>query len=191
MLSEINLLPTREKRSPFFLITLAAILLIGLIGTGLLFMQYQSVSKEKTMKESEEKVIAKLIEEEMQKLLLDSAQTEIKQYEQVVQVVTQLPLQTVKILDEVTTALPKSGYFKSYMYQDTGTISIIADFGSLEDTAQYLHELTYSDWVEKVETSSITKIEENEVQTKALYNGSYTIQLRRDAFTRLKGDGAK
>ncbi|KOP64986.1 hypothetical protein AMS62_06775 [Bacillus sp. FJAT-18019] len=191
MLSEINLLPTREKRSPFFLITLAAILLIGLIGTGLLFMQYQSVSKEKTLKESEEKVITKLIEEETIKLVLSQAQSGIQQYEEIVQTVTRLPLQTVKIIDDLIAALPKSGYISSYMYQDTGAIVISLDFGSLEDTAQYLHELTYADWVEAAEANVIKKYKENETDIQGPYNGTYTIQLRRDVFTKVEGDELK
>ncbi|GAF09277.1 PilN domain-containing protein [Paenibacillus pini] len=175
MLSNINLLPQREKRSIFFVIVLVAILLIGLVGGGVLFLQYQSLLKEQDRKESEMKTITKLIEMETASLLQAATISEVGKYELLVNTLVELPIQTATILDDMTAALPQSGFFKSYNYQDTGTIEVMAEFGSLEDTAQYLHHLSYADWVQKVEIISIARQENG---SQGLYEAHTLSTLR-------------
>lgn len=185
MLSDINLLPQREQRSIFFILALTIILSIGLIGGGILFYQYHSLSREIDAKQSESKIIAKQIEKATAELLTASLQSMTGQYQEIVNTLVNLPIQTVKILNDMTAALPKNGYFKSYTYQDTGTISLTATFNSMEETAQYLHQLTVSDWVEHIEISSVSK-QDNETES-ILYEANYSVQLKREAFPSAKG----
>lgn len=185
MLSDINLLPQREQRSIFFILALAIILSIGLIGGGILFYQYQSLSKEKDAKQSESKIIAEQVDEATAQLLTASFQSMTEQYQEIVNTLVKLPIQTVKVLNDMTAALPKNGYFKSYTYQDTGAISLTATFSSMEETAQYLHQLRVSDWVQYIEISSVTR--QNKGTESILYEANYTVQLKREAFLSAKG----
>ncbi|OPA80252.1 hypothetical protein BVG16_05810 [Paenibacillus selenitireducens] len=188
MLSEINLLPQREQRSIFFVIGITVILAFGLLSTGVLFFQYQSLKTDQDRQQAEAKTVEKMIEIESQKLLQGASTSEVGQYEQIVHTIEQLPVDTIRILDQLSAALPQSGFFTSYSYQDPGTVSVIADFGTSEDAAQYLYHLTYADWVRKIEISSLVKQDSG---IKVLYKATYTLELKRDVFAEVKGAGTE
>lgn len=186
MLSEINLLPQKDQRSIWFAIVLTIVLAIGLIGGGLLYYQYLTLAKQRDAKQAESAKIAEQIEIETQKLQEASAKSDIERYLSMIHAVKQWPVQTANILDELTAALPASGFFNTFAYQDTGAILLSAQFNGLDDTAQYLHQLTYEDWVQSVTIHSIAREEEGNA---ALYRADFNIQLKRDRFLRMKGDG--
>lgn len=185
MLSEINLLPEKEKRSILFVVLLTIILAVGVIGGLLLSFHYQFLVKQKSIKQSEINVIAKQIDLETQKLQEVSAKFNVSHYQSIVKTVRQLPLQTVAILDDTAAVLPVSGFFNTYAYLDTGVISLSVQFSSLNDTANYLHQLTYADWVKQAEIRSITRKEENGV---FLYQAVFHIDLDRAAFLHSEGE---
>lgn len=187
MLSEVNLLPQREQKSLFFIIGLIILLAVGLIASALLFATHMTLTLDKTREQSQLNVVQKQIEEQNRLLQQVSEKTDMQQYADIVNAVAALPVQTVGILDEMSAALPKNGLFTSYTYEDSGKISLLGKFGSLEDTVQYVHQLTYSDWVQSIIIGSISKQEDE----KFPYHASYEIELKRQAFTRAEGDEAK
>lgn len=186
MLSEINLLPQKERRSVLFVILLTIILAVGVIGGTLLSFHYQSLARQKSMKEAEIATITKEIEIATIQLQEASSKLNVLHFQSIVKTVRQLPLQTVAILDDMTAVLPVSGFFNTYAYLDTGVISLSVQFSNLNDTAHYLHQLTYAEWVKQAEIRSVTKKEENGVLR---YQAVFNIDLDRAAFLRSEGDG--
>ncbi|MFD3259833.1 PilN domain-containing protein [Paenibacillus lentus] len=186
MLSEINLLPQKERRSVLFVIVLTIILAVGVIGGTLLSFHYQSLARQKSMKEAEIATIAKEIEIATIQLQEASSKSNVLHYKSIVETVRQLPLRTVAILDDMAAVLPTSGHFYKYEYMDTGEIILTVQFNNLNDVAYYLHELTYADWVKDVEINLVNRVEGNGV---SFYRANYNVELDKKAFLLWEGDG--
>ncbi|WP_055106761.1 PilN domain-containing protein [Paenibacillus ihumii] len=187
MLSEINLLPEKEKRSILFVALLTIILAVGVIGGTLLFFHYQSLARQKSMKEAEIATISKEIEIATLELQEASSKLNVLHYKSIVDTVRQLPLRTVAILDDMSAVLPASGYLHKYEYKDTGEIILTVQFNNLNDIAYYLHELTYAEWVKDVEITFVKRVSEN--SAAFLYHVDYFVKLDQKAFLYGEGDG--
>ncbi|WP_088548621.1 PilN domain-containing protein [Paenibacillus aquistagni] len=189
MLSEINLLPQREERSFFFfvsVIVLAAVVLLGSVG---LFITHYVLSQEEQRVKQESKQLEKQIEVVSAKLLQGVSASIVDQYAQIVESVEILSLNTGSIIDQLSSLLPANGFFKSYAYVEPGVINIAAKFDNSAEAAQYVHHLTYAEWVVKAEIRSLVK-QKGETAGPGQYEGQFLIEVDREAFKLRGADGS-
>ncbi|WP_195572210.1 PilN domain-containing protein [Paenibacillus sp. 1001270B_150601_E10] len=189
MLSDINLLPQREQRSFFFVIAVLILAAIVVLGSSCLIVYQYVLKQEQGRVEQEAKQLQKQIEVATSKLLLGVSASIMDQYGQIVEAVERLPLNTGLIIDQISSMLPTNGFFKSYSYVEPGVINIVVKFDNSAEAAQYVHHLTYAEWVDKVEISSLVKQERTEA-SQGEYEGTFLVEVNREAFL-LRGEDVR
>ncbi|WP_025027416.1 hypothetical protein [Caldalkalibacillus mannanilyticus] len=185
MLTDINLLPQREKPSTAYMVILWLLIGIALFGSLYTGFQYYQLTKEKEMKKQQLELTIKLREAVQTKvdegaLSFGSA----REYHELILGVEQLSLPSVTMIDELSAALPVKGFFKNYTFQDAGSIRLAVEFPTLEEAAGYLHQLIYMEWVEKAEMPTVI---ENCGCEKGNYLAEYDLTLNKASFEARKG----
>jgi hypothetical protein len=185
ILSDINLLPQKERTSLLFIISLIFLMLVALIGATSLFVHHYSLTEKLASHKKELKVVVKQRELEEKRISDGTMVVNASQrFDQLVKVVDNRILPTMKILDHVSALLPNQGFITNYSYTDPGTISITGEFGTLPDVAAYLHWLTASTAIEKVGMHSVSC----DCGENGLYTAQYSISLSKGAFTPKEGE---
>jgi Tfp pilus assembly protein PilN len=188
-LSDINLLPQKEKISVLFIISVALIVFVTLIGGAFLAVYYNSLDQKLVGHKSKLESVIKQREKEEKRIIEGSSVVNASQrFENLIKVVDSYPVPTMEILNQFSSLLPRQGSITSYSYTDQGNINITGEFKTLDEVAAYMHWLTASDWIIKVDLPTVSgcSCTENEKYT-ALYN----ISLNRDAFLPKKGEMKK
>ncbi|WNB92735.1 PilN domain-containing protein [Bacillus sp. NEB1478] len=196
MLVDINLLPKKEEKSfqTMLVLIAATALFLGLftwlglsyyVNTGTLHEKEQLLQQEK-----------KLVEAKMQNQTTPaiSASPLVEK----VKYIRSKNIAAADLLQHLVGLLPERGFFIKYEYKEKSTITIEAQFDTLDETSQYLHELTNSPYlteasIEKMETTNIEEVEEGQDLTAfenilPRYRGQYKIKFNKDQLTELKGE---
>ncbi len=71
------------------------------------------------------------------------------------------PIQTIPIMQHLTSLLPERGFIQSFAYAEAGTVILTVQFDSAREAAYFLDNLGESEWVGEPTLNSLT-IEEKE-----------------------------
>lgn len=158
MLVDINLLPQKEKKRSWGLITI----LIGLIIVGVFFLTLWLLyhSQLRTVEQLNRELT---INQELRKVYEDSqstqATTPTEELEQAVKWVESNHKETYILLEHLTALLPERGFIQNYSYESLGTLSLSVQFDSTRQAADFLNHLRASSYMKSVDLQSVSTIE--------------------------------
>ncbi|WP_052427645.1 hypothetical protein [Neobacillus niacini] len=174
MLVEINLLPQKEPRkfNIFILIVLLAIIL--LVGA-FYFWQIQSTKSEIANLDRQISMTKEVAEKEGENAEKNESQMSITLLKAAVEWANSYPIQTIPIMQHLTSLLPERGFIQSFAYAEAGTVILTVQFDSAREAAYFLDHLGESEWVGESTLNSLTieeKVEaENSAETAAASTG--------------------
>ncbi|MDR7073136.1 PilN domain-containing protein [Fictibacillus barbaricus] len=196
ILVDINLLPKKEEKSfqSMMILIAAATLFLGLTTwIGLSYYVNSSTLQEKKQLLQQEK---KLVEVKMQ-----SQTTPVISASPLVEKIEYIrgkDIAAAELLQHLVALLPERGFFMKYEYKDKSTITVEAQFDTLDESSQYLYELTNSPYlteasIEKMETTNLDEVEEGKDMSVfenilPRYSSQYKIKFNKDKLVELKGE---
>ncbi|MEH7384763.1 hypothetical protein V7147_05000 [Bacillus sp. JJ1521] len=162
MLVDINLLPRKEFKNRAKLLPLIIIISVALIGFLFIFIQYKKAT---TLEEKLTNQITALQETRMaeeQKFGSANHSNNVINLEKTVEWADGYFVETVPILNHLTTLLPERGFVQNFSYTDDGIVTLEVQFDTNTENAHYLALLTDSPLIESarlltVSTSPITE----------------------------------
>lgn len=155
-LIDINLLPEKEKKSSIFIYCTAIILLLFFIGCLLLFFSLRSTQMETERTIGSISQTEKLIEIQQTKLLDSESSQGMKELEKTIEWMTDYPIRTVPVLNELTSLLPSRGFIQTLEYSERKMINASIQFDSSREAAYYLHHLKEVGWIKEADILGIT-----------------------------------
>jgi Tfp pilus assembly protein PilN len=160
MLVEINLLPQKEPRKFNIILLIVLLSLIILVGA-FYFWQIQTTKSELQNLDKQISVTKEVAVKETQNAEKNDSQMSISLLKNAVEWANTYPIQTIPIMQHLTSLLPERGFIKSFAYAEAGTVILTVQFDSAREAAYFLDNLGESDWVGEPTLNSLT-IEEKE-----------------------------
>ncbi|PFA64565.1 hypothetical protein CN378_15400 [Bacillus sp. AFS015802] len=170
-LIDINLLPEKEKKSSLFIYSLAFILVLFFIGSLFFFFSLRNMQAE-TERTQDTISQTRLLMEVQQTKLLDAESTQgMKELEKTIAWMTDYPVDTVPVLNELISLLPSRGFIQTLEYSGRQSIIASIQFDSSREAAYYLHHLKDQEWITEGEILEITTDSLTGEETDALESG--------------------
>ncbi|RFB17685.1 hypothetical protein DZB84_07480 [Bacillus sp. HNG] len=144
MLVNINLLPRKEFKNRAKLLLLIIMISVALMGFLFLLIQYKKAT---TLEEQLTKHITTLQETrvaEEQKNDSANQSNHVINLEKTVEWADSYFVETVPILNHLTTLLPERGFVQNFSYTEDGIVTLEVQFDTNTENAQYLALLTDS-----------------------------------------------
>ncbi|EDL64690.1 PilN domain-containing protein [Bacillus sp. SG-1] len=186
MLIDINLLPQKERKRRMPVYIAIAALTLTILGTAflLVFTQLSHQELENITKNLEMKKEFRLQQETTVNTIESS--DGLEQLHTAVQWAEQYPIDTVPVLEHLTSLLPERGFFRQFNYTEDGMINLNVQFDTSRQAAYYLNDLKHSDWISEAKLTSLEtsqgQMEEDlvvlpEDKLMPRYLGQYEISL--------------
>jgi Tfp pilus assembly protein PilN len=166
MLVEINLLPQKERAKKGFLLTLSGMLVLFLMLGGFYFWQIQSVKTDIANLDKQITMTKKITEAEQTNGQSNESAMSVSLLKNAVEWANSYPIQTIPVMQHLTSLLPERGFIQSFGYTEAGTVTLSVQFDSAREAAYFLDSLHGSEWIEEASLSSLNA-EEKETQEKA------------------------
>ncbi|ETI70306.1 fimbrial assembly family protein [Neobacillus vireti LMG 21834] len=171
MLVEINLLPQKEPKKFAFIITLSSLLAVFLVIGGFYFWQTQSVKDELTSLDRQISTTKKIAEKEQQNSETVASSSSVSQLKSAIEWAKDYPIQTVPVMQHLTSLLPERGFIQTFGYTESGAVTLTVQFDSAREAAYFLDSLNHSKWIEEASLNSLAATETNtETDTNAANN---------------------
>lgn len=168
MLVEINLLPQKEPKKFAFIITLSSLLAVFLVIGGFYLWQSQSVKDELASLDRQISTTKKIAEKEQQNNETVISSSSVSQLKSAIEWANDYPIQTVPVMQHLTSLLPERGFIQSFGYTETGAVTLTVQFDSAREAAYFLNSLNHSKWIEEASLNSLAATEMNtETNTNA------------------------
>ena len=157
MLTNINLLPEKEKKNPFVFITFFILIVVcvaAFLGVAYLYTsQKEALSSVENRVVITQKVQNKL---EQQTQEISNLSNYLNQYQTAVSYVKKLPHSTGFLLKHFGSLLPSTGSIINLDYENSHSVYLIAHFDSLKQASQYLSALNGVQYLNKVQLTKVT-----------------------------------
>lgn len=154
MLIEINLLPQKEPRK-FNLIILIILVSLVVAISSFYFWQIQSTKNNVQEVDQQIETIKEIAAKETDNAQQDQSLMSVSILKNAVEWANTYPIQTIPVIQHLTTLLPERGFIQSFGYTETGTVTISVQFDNPREAAYFLDNLNKSDWIGKVSLSSL------------------------------------
>lgn len=166
MLVEINLLPQKEPRKFNIIILIVLLALIILIGA-FYYWQIQAAKSELQTLDKQISMTKEIAIKEEQNANKNESQMSISLLKNAVEWANTYPIETIPIMQHLTSLLPERGFIQSFSYAEAGTVILTVQFDNAREAAYFLDNLGESEWVGEPTLNSLT-IQEKEkvVETK-------------------------
>lgn len=156
MLVDINLLPQKEPKRYSFIITLSSLLVLIVLIGGFYFWKTQTLKNEVASLDREISMTQKILEKENQTSETVASSGSVNQLKSAIQWANEYPIQTVPVMQHLTSLLPERGFILSFGYTETGAVSLSVQFDTAREAAYFLDSLNHSKWVEEASLSSLS-----------------------------------
>jgi Tfp pilus assembly protein PilN len=166
MLVEINLLPQKEPRK-FNLILLIVILALILVVVGFYFWQIQTTKSEVQNLDKQISMTKEIAVKEEKNAESNESQMSISLLKGAVEWANSYPIQTIPIMQHLTSLLPERGFIQSFAYAEAGTVILTVQFDSAREAAYFLDNLGESEWVGEPTLNSLTIQEKEKAENTA------------------------
>jgi Tfp pilus assembly protein PilN len=163
MLVEINLLPQKERAKKGFLLTLSGMLVLFLMLGCFYFWQIQSVKTDIANLDKQITMTKKITEAEQQNGQGNESAMSVSLLKDAVEWANSYPIQTIPVMQHLTSLLPERGFIQSFGYTEAGTVTLSVQFDSAREAAYFLDSLNGSEWIEEASLSSLNANESEEV----------------------------
>lgn len=179
MLVDINLLPQKEPKRYSFIITLSSLLVLTVLIGGCYFWKAHTIKNELASLEQQISNTQKNVEKENQ---TSASSGSVNQLKSAIQWANEYPIQTVPVMQHLTSLLPERGFILSFGYTETGAVTLSVQFDTAREAAYFLDSLNHSKWVEEASLSSLSAAQSktesnttnNEVASNSLENTTST-----------------
>ena len=156
MLVDINLLPKKEKRNPRFFVYLILLFLIALAAGALFYWQY-SLQKDRIQTIDKQILQVREATATVEQNLFNKRKSgnSTTELQSVIEWADTFPIDTVFVLQNLTTLLPERGFFDEFTYNEDGSIELTIQIDATRQAANYLTELTKSDLIASISLDSV------------------------------------
>ncbi|WP_413308476.1 PilN domain-containing protein [Bacillus sp. 1P10SD] len=169
MLVDINLLPQNDpKKINIILISLGLLALFILI-SGYYFWQTQTIKDKITSLDKKITIIKDITDKEQQNSEIGSSANSVSLLKSAIAWASDYPLQTVPVMQHLTSLLPERGFILSFAYTEAGTVTLTVQFDSAREAAYFLDSLHESKWIEEASLNSLSTTQP-ETETNAAFN---------------------
>jgi Tfp pilus assembly protein PilN len=166
MLVEINLLPQKEPRK-FNLILLIVLLALILVVGGFYFWQIQTTKSEVQNLDKQISMTKEIAVKEEKNAESNESQMSTSLLKGAVEWANSYPIQTIPIMQHLTSLLPERGFIQSFAYAEAGTVILTVQFDSAREAAYFLDNLGESEWVGEPTLNSLTILEKEKAEDTA------------------------
>jgi Tfp pilus assembly protein PilN len=166
MLVEINLLPQKEPRK-FNIVLLSVLLGLIIIASAFYIWQIQSTKSELAILEKQISMTRETTVKQESNAVKNDSQMSISLLKDAVDWANTYPIQTIPIMQHLTSLLPERGFIQSFNYVEAGTVSLTVQFDSPREAAFFLDNLGASDWVGEPTLNTLVIEEQEEAVTTA------------------------
>ncbi|WP_456273876.1 PilN domain-containing protein [Bacillus sp. AK031] len=186
MLIDINLLPKKERKRRLPVYIAFGALILTLLGAAFLLLQTQLSQNEldNLAKDLEMKKEYRL----QQETAINSIESSdgLEQLQTAVEWAEQYPIETVPVLEHLTSLLPERGFFRQFSYTEDGRINLNVQFDTSRQAAYFLNDLKNSKWIGEAKLVSVETAQSNtssetviltEDKVMPRYMGQYEIAL--------------
>lgn len=172
MLVEINLLPQKERGKKAFVIALSSLLGLLIFISGAYIWQISSTKSDLKAIDNQFTLLEKATELAGQNNEQTPASSEsVSLLKNAVEWADSYPLQTVPVMQHLTSLLPKRGFIETFGYTESGAITLTVQFDSAREAAYFLDSLNASEWLEE---ASMTTLNADEKETEDKQTSSPT-----------------
>ncbi len=166
MLVEINLLPQKEPRKFNLVILIVLLALIIFVGA-FYFWQIQSTKSEVANLEKQISITKETAAKQEKNAEKNESQMSISLLKDAVDWANTYPVQTIPIMQHLTSLLPERGFIQSFTYAEAGTVILTVQFDSAREAAYFLDNLGESEWVGEPTLNSLTVEKKDEEESTA------------------------
>jgi Tfp pilus assembly protein PilN len=166
MLVEINLLPQKEPRKFNLVILILLLALIILVGA-FYFWQIQSTKSELANLDKQISMTKETAAKQEKNAEKNESQMSISLLKDAVDWANTYPVQTIPIMQHLTSLLPERGFIQSFTYAEAGTVILTVQFDSAREAAYFLDNLGESEWVGEPTLNSLTVQEQEKAESPA------------------------
>jgi Tfp pilus assembly protein PilN len=167
MLVEINLLPQKEPKKFSFIIMFAGLLALFILIGGYYFWQTQSINDEIASLDKQITMTKKIADKEQQNSDTVASTSSVSQLKSAIEWASDYPLQTVPVMQHLTSLLPERGFIQSFAYTEAGTVTLTVQFDSAREAAYFLDSLHESKWIDEASLSSLSTAQSESETTAA------------------------
>lgn len=156
MLVEINLLPQKERRKKVFVVTLSGLLAALILISGVYIWQISSTKSDIEAIDNQLTMLEKATEMAGENNNQKPASSEsVSLLKSAVEWADNYPLQTVPVMQHLTSLLPERGFIETFGYTESGVIALTVQFDSAREAAYFLDSLNASEWLEEASMASL------------------------------------
>lgn len=157
MLPDINLLPKYKKERSLLYILFIIGLILAFLLTGFLIYQYITIKDElKHVTAQNTELVQK--KEALELATATQEPNEAESMEEAVAYAEKYVVPTSKLIDQLMTFLPTTGYLSKYDYQQ-GNVAIESHFETMTDASTYMAQLDASDFIKNAKVNRIETFE--------------------------------
>lgn len=170
MLIDINLLPSKKKKSVSLWVWLViSLILLAAAITLFAGIQIKQGQVERAERELSSQQQLREAMEQAASVTTGTETTSAEQLRQAVQWSQVRRLPASPILKHLVSLLPERGFFQSMSYVSEETMNLTVQFDTSRQGAYYLAELKASDWVENASILQMdTSVDQSEEEAKAI-----------------------
>ena len=158
MLVEINLLPQKEPRK-FNILYLSVIAALLILISGVYGWQVYSTKSDVASLDQQIANTQKIADATEKNASQNRTSNSASLLKAAVDWAKDYPIQTIPVMNHLTSLLPERGFIQSFAYTETGTVTISVQFDNAREAAYFLENLKDSDWIEDVSLTSLTATE--------------------------------
>jgi Tfp pilus assembly protein PilN len=166
MLVEINLLPQKEPRK-FNIVMLSVLLALIIFASAFYIWQIQSTKSELALLDKQISMTKETASKQENNAVKNESQMSISLLKDTVNWANTYPIQTIPIMQHLTSLLPERGFIQSFNYVEAGTVSLTVQFDSAREAAFFLENLGSSEWVGEPTLNTLVIEEQEEAVTTA------------------------
>jgi Tfp pilus assembly protein PilN len=163
MLVEINLLPKKEPKKFGFIITISLLVFLILLASAFYYYQIYATKMKIQNVDKQLSVVRKISEQQSEKLNKNLSSNSASLLKNGVDWAEDYRVQTVPVMNHLTSLLPERGFIQSFKYEESGVVDLTVQFDTTRESAYYLERLSSSKWIEKATLNSL-KANNNESQ---------------------------
>ncbi|WP_188074731.1 PilN domain-containing protein [Planococcus sp. ANT_H30] len=159
MLVDINLLPQKERERPVALFAVLGIILAAVLIWATFFFMAQSQSKQQVATDAEYTLVTSQSEAIRAQLEASIGLNDEQQLQATVVWAEGYQFDTVPLLGDLVSRLPKRGFFDSFSFVKPNLGTLTIQFDTSREAAYYLTQLKASEFLESATLDSVTNEE--------------------------------
>ena len=189
MLVDINLLPQKERERPVVLVAVLGVLGVAVLLWAIFFFMAQSQSNQQAAIDAEYAQVASQSNEIRAQLEASIGLNDEQQLQATVVWAEAYQFDTVPLLSDLVSRLPKRGFFDSFSFVKPNLGTLTIQFDTSREAAYYLAQLKASEMITSASLDSVTneeldlieekedpnKVEPNELIKNPRYLATYSL----------------